>query len=99
MSGAAGKPPEARGRLLLGLVRTDLPATPPDLPHQQAIILGGEDPFLPHLRASLGWARDADLAVAFVLESGVRGVIEHLRDLLRRGGRLRMVAGDYLPSS
>ena len=77
------------------LAQTDLPATLPELPHQQAIILG-EDPFLPHLRASLCWAWDADLAVAFGLESGVRGVIEHLRDLLVRGGRLRLVTGDYL---
>jgi superfamily II DNA or RNA helicase/diadenosine tetraphosphate (Ap4A) HIT family hydrolase len=72
------------------------PAAPPDLPHQEAVIRGGEDPFLPHLRASLDQARDADLAVAFVLESGVRGIIEHLRDLLGRGGRLRLVTGDYL---
>src|SRR5262249_13847231 len=27
---------------------------------------------------------------------GVRHVIEHLRDLLARGGRLRLIAGDYL---
>jgi superfamily II DNA or RNA helicase/HKD family nuclease/diadenosine tetraphosphate (Ap4A) HIT family hydrolase len=78
------------------LARPEGPAAPPDLPHEQAVIRGGEDPFLPHLRASLDRARDADLAVAFVMESGVRGVIEHLRDLLGRGGRLRLVTGDYL---
>jgi superfamily II DNA or RNA helicase/diadenosine tetraphosphate (Ap4A) HIT family hydrolase len=78
------------------LARPEGPAAPPDLPHEQAVIRGGEDPFLPHLRASLDLARDADLAVAFVLESGVRDIIEHLRDLLGRGGCLRLVTGDYL---
>ena len=69
------------------LARAADPETPVDLPHPQALIRGGEDPFLPHLRESLDRARDADIAVAFVLESGVRSVIEHLRDLLDRGGR------------
>lgn len=70
--------------------------TLPGLPHQSAVVRGEDDPFLPHLRASLDRARDADLAVAFVLESGVRGILEHLRDLLRRGGQFRLVTGDYL---
>lgn len=69
---------------------------PAELPHQRAVVRGGDDPFLPHLRASLDRAKAADLAVAFVLESGVRGVIKHLRDLLGRRGRLRLVTGDYL---
>lgn len=67
-----------------------------DVPHQRAVVRGGDDPFLPHLRASLDRAWAADLAVAFVLESGVRNVIDHLRDLLGRRGRLRLVTGDYL---
>lgn len=78
------------------LVAAQKPSVPPDLPHQKAIVRGGDDPFLPHLRASLDRARAADLAVAFVLESGVRGIIEHVRDLLERGGRLRLVTGNYL---
>jgi superfamily II DNA or RNA helicase/HKD family nuclease len=78
------------------LARAEAIATLPGLPHHQALIRGGDDPFLPHLRASLDRIRDADLAVAFVLESGVRGIFEHLRDLLGRGGRLRLVTGDYL---
>ena len=36
------------------------------------------------------------MAVSFVTQSGVACIEEHLRDLLRRGGRLRMVTGDYL---
>jgi HKD family nuclease/diadenosine tetraphosphate (Ap4A) HIT family hydrolase len=78
------------------LAKREAPPTPPGLPHRNAIICGAEDRFLPHLRTSLEMAKNADLAVAFVLESGVRGIFEHLRDLLSRGGRLRLVTGDYL---
>lgn len=66
------------------------------LPHHQSLVRGGDDPFLPHLLANLDRARNADVAVAFVLETGVRALIEHLRDLLDRGGQLRLIAGDYL---
>jgi superfamily II DNA or RNA helicase len=37
-----------------------------------------------------------DIAVGFVLESGVRLLEEHLRDVLARGGRVRVLTGDYL---
>src|SRR5262245_56994413 len=69
---------------------------PADAPHRRALIVGGEDPLLPHIRAHLDHAESADFAVAFVLESGVRLLEEHLADLLARGGRLRFVTGDYL---
>jgi hypothetical protein len=78
------------------LARTEAIAILPGLPHQQALIRGGDAPLLPYLMASLDRTRDADLAVAFVLQSGVRDIFEHLRDLLGRGGRLRLVTGDYL---
>jgi HKD family nuclease/diadenosine tetraphosphate (Ap4A) HIT family hydrolase len=67
-----------------------------EVPHRRSLIVGGEDPLLPHIRAHLDRARNADFAVAFVLESGVRLLDEHLADLLARGGRLRFVTGDYL---
>jgi superfamily II DNA or RNA helicase/diadenosine tetraphosphate (Ap4A) HIT family hydrolase len=99
----SGDVPDARGgvrRVIPAkanyLARREAPTNPPGLPHRNAIICGAEDPFLPHLRTSLDMAKSADLAVAFVLESGVRGIFEHLRDLLSRGGRLRLVTGDYL---
>jgi superfamily II DNA or RNA helicase/diadenosine tetraphosphate (Ap4A) HIT family hydrolase len=60
------------------------------------LVRGQSDPLLPHLLADLDRARDVDLAVAFVLESGVRLVREHLRDRLERGGRIRLLTGDYL---
>lgn len=61
-----------------------------------ALIQGGiEDPLLPHLLEQLNGATAVDIAAAFVLESGVRLVQEHLQDLLDRGGRLRILTGDY----
>ncbi|MFM8251655.1 MAG: DEAD/DEAH box helicase family protein, partial [Planctomycetota bacterium] len=60
------------------------------------LVRGAEDPLLPHLRECLDRAESADFAVAFVLKSGVELLREHLVDLLRRGGRLRIVTGDYL---
>lgn len=83
--------------------RADYLATPPpglDLvsipPHTRPLIRGDADPLLPHLRSDLDRAIGADLAIAFILRSGVHLIREHLRDLLRRGGRLRILTGDYL---
>jgi superfamily II DNA or RNA helicase/HKD family nuclease len=65
-------------------------------PHHRALVRGGGDPLLPHLLAELDRAERADIAVAFVLRSGIRRILEHLRDLLDRGGRVRLLTGDYL---
>ena len=67
-----------------------------ETPHARSLIAGGEDPLLPHVQAHLGRAHTADLAVAFVLESGMRLLEAHLLDLLDRGGHLRLLTGDYL---
>ncbi len=65
-------------------------------PRGPALVQGGSaDPLLPYLLEELGKARAVDVAVAFVLESGVHLIEEHLQDLLDRGGRLRLLAGDY----
>jgi HKD family nuclease len=65
-------------------------------PHWQALVRGGDDPLLPHLRAHLATAVRVDIAVAFVLERGLAAIDEHLKDVVRRGGRLRVLTGDYL---
>lgn len=57
---------------------------------------GRDDPLLPHLIRHLDEATDVDLAVAFILESGVDLLGPHLADLLDRGGSVRVVTGDYL---
>lgn len=65
-------------------------------PHDEPLLAGGRDALLPHLRAHLDKAIGADFAVAFVMESGLNLVEEHLVDLLERGGSVRIVTGDYL---
>ena len=60
------------------------------------LVTGGDDPLLPHIVAHLATADRADIVVSFALESGVHRVFEHFRDLLARGGRLRILTGDYL---
>jgi superfamily II DNA or RNA helicase/HKD family nuclease len=37
-----------------------------------------------------------DIGVAFLLDSGARLIVEHLKDFLARGGRARILLGDYL---
>ncbi len=66
-------------------------------PHTRALVRGGiTDPLLPHLIAHLDDAAGVDIAASFLLESGVRLLQEHLRDVLDQGGRLRIVTGNYL---
>jgi superfamily II DNA or RNA helicase/diadenosine tetraphosphate (Ap4A) HIT family hydrolase len=64
--------------------------------HTRPLVRGGLDPLLPHLLADLDRAIGLDVAVAFVVRSGVDSIDEHLRDLLVRGGRVRFLTGDYL---
>jgi superfamily II DNA or RNA helicase/diadenosine tetraphosphate (Ap4A) HIT family hydrolase/HKD family nuclease len=66
-------------------------------PHERALVHGGvDDPLLAHLAAHLDRATAVDLAVSFTLDSGVRLIEPYLRDVLDRGGRVRLVTGDYL---
>lgn len=60
------------------------------------LIRGEDDPILGHLIRHIDAALHVDLAVAFALESGVALLQPYLQDLLDRGGRLRLVVGDYL---
>ena len=66
---------------------------------ENLLVRGSDDPLLPHFRSCLDQAASADFAVAFILKSGVALVREHLRDLLDRGGRVRIVTGDYLDAT
>lgn len=64
---------------------------------ERALVTGGDDdPLLSHIVAHLASADGVDIVVSFVLGSGLNRVFEHLRDLLERGGRLRILTGDYL---
>jgi HKD family nuclease len=62
----------------------------------QRLITGGDDPLLPHLLLNLDRSTTCDMAVAFLLDSGARMIVAHLRDFLARGGRARILVGDYL---
>lgn len=73
------------------------------VPHNSSLIQGsgrvsggGDDPLLPHLLSHLATAVEVDIAVAFSMASGVKLIEEHLRDVLGRGGRVRLLTGDYL---
>lgn len=60
------------------------------------LVTGGRrDPLLPRLTSLMATAAAADLAVAFVLPRGVERLLAHLEDLLAKGGRVRLVTGDY----
>jgi superfamily II DNA or RNA helicase/HKD family nuclease len=68
----------------------------PGMPHDRPLISGGEDALHAHLCPLIDRARAVDLSVSFLMASGVRLVLPHLRDLLDRGGQLRLLTGDYL---
>jgi HKD family nuclease len=65
-------------------------------PDQQRLIKGAEDPLLPHLVLHMDRADTCDIAVSFLLDSGARRIVEHLKDFLARRGRARVLVGDYL---
>ena len=62
----------------------------------QRLVTGGDDPLLPHLLLNLDRSTTCDMAVAFLLDSGARMIVSHLQDFLARGGRARILVGDYL---
>ena len=66
---------------------------------ENLLVRGTDDPFLPHFQACLDRATGVDFAVAFILKSGVGLIREHIRDLLGRGARVRIVTGDYLDAT
>ncbi|WP_315901079.1 DUF3427 domain-containing protein [Leisingera daeponensis] len=80
--------------------RLETPIAPtgpiPGAPHDCPLISGGEDALHAHLRPLIDQAHSVDLAVSFLMVSGARLVLPQLRDLLDRGGRLRLLTGDYL---
>jgi superfamily II DNA or RNA helicase/diadenosine tetraphosphate (Ap4A) HIT family hydrolase/HKD family nuclease len=61
-----------------------------------AFVHGDEMHFERILRAALLHAEQADIVSAFVQTSGVNVLYDDLRDALRRGARVRLLAGDYM---
>jgi superfamily II DNA or RNA helicase/HKD family nuclease len=70
-----------------------------DAPHGRSLIAGADDALLAHLAPHIDRASAVDAAVAFVLRSGAALLMPHLQDLLDRGGRLRLLTGDYLDAT
>lgn len=68
----------------------------PAPPTSMRLSTGEDDPLLPLVARGIDGADQVDLAVAFAMESGVQLVEPWLRDLLSRGGQLRVVIGDYM---
>lgn len=98
-------PNEATGPLAGASIAADAARTPNGLaesgiladgPHRRPLVTGDhDDPLLPHLVGHIKHASAFDIAVAFILPSGVARIREHLRDLLNWGGSVRLLAGDY----
>ena len=72
-------------------------ARPYDGFRQSHLTTGQDRPLLKPLLADLNNpdTHQADFAIAFVLESGVKRMLPHLREFIDRGGRLRFLTGDY----
>ncbi|MBU3072540.1 hypothetical protein [Clostridium estertheticum] len=54
------------------------------------------DYLLPKLAASLRKAKTIDMAVGFLMESGVKLLINDLKLVAKSGVRIRILAGNYL---
>lgn len=54
---------------------------------------------MPLLAERLDTAKSVDLAIAFAMDSGVALLEPWFREMLARGGRLRIVVGDYLETT
>jgi len=65
-------------------------------PHRRPLVRGGRDPFAPHLLAAMEASCGLDIAVAFLLPNGLRRIGRALEAFLGRGGRLRLLTGDYM---
>jgi superfamily II DNA or RNA helicase/HKD family nuclease/SOS-response transcriptional repressor LexA len=62
------------------------------------LVTGGADHFLPHLSQAFSKATEADLAVAFVTQSGLRLLLPDLESMVAAGPpfRVRVLTSDYL---
>jgi len=68
-------------------------------PHDRPLIRGDGDALLHHFEQCFAGAREVWIAVAFVMDAGVDLIRPFLEDLLERGGRLRLITGDYFDVS
>ncbi|MBU3218365.1 phospholipase D-like domain-containing protein [Clostridium estertheticum] len=57
---------------------------------------GDKDYLLPKLASSLKKAKTIDMAVGFLMESGVKLLINDLKQVAQSGVRIRILTGNYL---
>ena len=57
---------------------------------------GDDDYLLPKLKASLKRAKTIDIIVGFLMESGVKLLINDLKQVADKGVRIRILTGNYL---
>lgn len=86
----------AKGNYLKGPPNAPSLVSLASTPHSRALIAGSEDGLIRHLLPHIDEAEAVDVAVSFVMESGIRLLRPHLQELLDKGGRLRFLTGDYL---
>jgi superfamily II DNA or RNA helicase/diadenosine tetraphosphate (Ap4A) HIT family hydrolase len=65
-------------------------------PHDLQLITGGDDPLYDHLIQHISDARKIDIAVSFVMDSGMSMIAPRLQDFLHRDGKLRLLTTDYM---
>jgi superfamily II DNA or RNA helicase/HKD family nuclease/diadenosine tetraphosphate (Ap4A) HIT family hydrolase len=82
-----------------GVPTSDAAAPLPSYPSLPPLTTGESNPLLPRLERDLAHAARVDIAVAFVMPSGVERLRPHFDDLLARQGTLRLLTGDYLDIS
>lgn len=73
------------------------------IPHKQKyggaearlVVGGSDDPLLKEISPALDGAEQVDVAIAFVFDRGVDLLHDRFVEVLRRGGRIRVVTGRY----
>ncbi|MEO6326299.1 MAG: DEAD/DEAH box helicase family protein [Thermoanaerobaculia bacterium] len=64
---------------------------------ESSLVTGGTtDPFLAHLKPLFAGANTVFIVAAFARDSGLHLIHGDIREVLLRGGRVRVVTGDYL---
>lgn len=59
-------------------------------------ITGNKDHLYPKLKQSFKTATTIDIIVSFLMESGVKLLLQDLKEALNRGGKIRILTGNYL---
>lgn len=59
-------------------------------------VTGDQDHLYDRLKESIGKAKKIDIIVAFLMESGVRLLVEDLKEAVEKGTVLRILCGNYL---